>query len=620
VTNFNKSLKIVQPKTLKDIAYVYIGVGTRDMHVGSKAIKPVKPTGSKALVDCWAVSLACLDHEGAGLLPDKMERAVIKESLLKQRSEQRPSFNLTTNDILLSNRGNYRVVGPLSNEQRYGIKELGMPWVPGMTMMLIRMKEGYELEASRLSLFLKSETARDALFLGIKENKVGQQIFTKARVESLQLPLKFFDHIAWHFVAVEERRIEALRIRQRIAKLADLRTTRAAWRHIESPLEWNFEKDEGLRECLKAEYGADGFDSVVALYEGISKFPPVFPPKFIEWAAPRLMGSNVISAMGLAHPISRRLAHEADSRIDIEHLCPSVIELLADIGAKGSHVGMVGEISGDLVARLAAGAKAEENEITDLKIWSPREHDITIASERARLVKHDFRVKGAEKPEVYSLSGEDECDYYHTLFCFVSDSSMSDVKQPMPGVSWQDVLRLLLSKSGRLVLMGDAKDIWALFQGEGNAPLVSHLEAAVLLPTALMRSRPVQKVVAIFGKNVRDEAILVDASLARSESDGMLLSADVRGAVCSQLSGMVGALPFARRARREFLEYKSWPGFLELMGRSSDLKAYSVESLTDELDWLEGRLSVLSKLERNFALDTIPPEEVTPRQHRPSSS
>ena len=604
----------MQPKTLKDIAYVYIGIGPRDMHVGSKAIKPMSRANSKALVDCWAISLACLDHEGAGLLPDKMERAVIKESLLRQRSEQRPSFNLTINDILLSNRGNYRVVGPVSIEQRYGVKEVSVPWVPGMTMMLIRMKEGYEREASRLSLFLKSETARDALFLGIKENKVGQQIFTKARVENLQLPTKFFDHVAQHFFRVEEHRIEALRIRQRIAKLADLRTTRAAWRHIESPLEWSFEKDEGLQECLKAEYGTDGSDSVVALYEGISKSPPVFPAKFIEWAKPRLKGSNVISAMGLAHPISRRLAHVAHSRIDIEHLCPSVIELLADIGAKGSHVGMVGEISGDLVARLAAGAKAEENEIMDLKIWSPRGHDITIASERARLVKHDFRVKGAEKPEVSSLSGEDECDYYHTLFCFVSDSSISDVKQPMPGVSWQDVQRLLFSKSGRLVLTGDAKDIWGMFQGEGNAPLVSHLEAAVLLPTALMRSRPVQKVIAIFSKNVRDEALLVDASLAGSESDGWLLSSDVRRAVCSQLSGIVGALPVARRALREFLKYKSWPGFPEIMGRSSDLKAYSVESLTDELDWLEGRLSVLSKLERTFALSTRPPEEVTPRR------
>jgi hypothetical protein len=53
------------------------------------------------------------------------------------------------------------------------------------------------------------------------------------------------------------------------------------------------------------------------------------------------------------------------------------------------------------------------------------------------------------------------------------------------------------------------------------------------------------------------------------------------------------------------------------MGKDDDLKAYSVESLTDELEYLELRLAELSKQETEFARDVIAPEEVTPRRRTP---
>jgi len=53
------------------------------------------------------------------------------------------------------------------------------------------------------------------------------------------------------------------------------------------------------------------------------------------------------------------------------------------------------------------------------------------------------------------------------------------------------------------------------------------------------------------------------------------------------------------------------------MGKEDDLKAYSVESLTDELEWLEVLLAGLSKQETDFARDVIAPEEVTPRRRPP---
>ena len=607
----------MQFKTLKDIAHVYMGVGPRDMHVGGKIVPHKKAGKTQNQIDCWAVSLACLDQDGAGLLPDKMEKAVIKESLVRQRSEQRPNFNLTINDILVSNRGNYRVIGPLSSEQRYGIKDGGMPWIPGMTMMLIRMKKGYEGEADRLSLFLKSETVRAALFSGIKPNKVGQLILTKGSIENIQMPPKFFDFDTRRFFVVEERRLEALRIRQRITKLSDLRTLRAAWRHIESPFEWNFEKDEGLRECLDKEYGSDGFEGVASLYDAASKVPPAFSGKFVEWAKPRLAGSNLIAAMGLAHPISRHLSKVAEARIDIEYLCPSVIDLLADIANKSNNVGMIGEISGDLVAKLAADAKVEKNEVTKLKIWSPRINDIKIATERAQLVKRDFRVESDRKPRVGLLSEDAELDYYHSIFGFVSDSSMSDAKQPIEGISWPDTMRLLRSKGGRLVVTGNTKDIWDMCQGTGNYHLIDHLEAAVLLPATLLHSRPVQKVIAVFSKKAGDEITLIDASLAKSPKDTVTLNPNVRESICCQLSGASGDLPSIRRKRGSFSYHKFWPGFIQLMERGDDLKAYSVESLTDELEWLDLRLAELSRQETEFAKEVIPPEEVTPRR-RPS--
>jgi hypothetical protein len=602
---------------LKNIAHVYMGVGPRDMHVDSKTAKSNKPSTAKSQIDCWAVSLACLDQDGAGLLADKMEKAVIKESLVRQRSEQRPNFNLTINDILVSNRGNYRVIGPLSPEQRYGIKEAGMPWIPGMTMMLIRMKKGYEGEADRLSLFLKSETVRAALFSGIKANKVGQLILTKGSIENIQLPPKFFDFDTRSFFVVESRRIEALNIRQRVAKLSDLRTMRTAWRHIESPFEWNFENDGGLLDILESEYGSHGFDGVAALYDVVLTAPETLSKKFIEWVRPRLEGSNFITAMGVAHPISRHLARMADVRIEIEHLCPSVIELLADMAAKSCHVGMIGEISGDLLARLAADSKADKNEITNLKIWSPRHNDIKIASERSQLMRPEFRVESSDKPRVQLLSDDNESNHYHTIFGYVAESSISDAKQPMDGVAWSDTLRLLRSKGGRLIITGDAKDIWSLCLGKGNDYLISHLEAAILLPTTLIRSRPIQKVVAVFSYEQRKEVTLIDASLAKSSNDTILLDQSIRSSICTQLNGGTGVFPSVLRKQKTLTNFEIWPGFMKLMGKDDDLKAYSVESLTDELEWLEVRLAELSKQETEFARDVIAPEEVTPRRRPP---
>jgi hypothetical protein len=187
----------------------------------------------------------------------------------------------------------------------------------------------------------------------------------------------------------------------------------------------------------------------------------------------------------------------------------------------------------------------------------------------------------------------------------------------MDGVSWHDTLNLLRNKGGRLVVAGDTKDIWELCQGKGNGHLISHLETAVLLPTTLIRSRPVQKVVALFGYEQSKEVVFIDASLARSSQATTLLDHDLRKTICAQLNGDSGNLPTVRRNQRSLSDFKTWPGFMKLMGKDDDLKAYSVESLTDELEWLELRLAELSKQETEFARDVIAPEEVTQRRRTP---
>jgi hypothetical protein len=604
---------------LKDIAHVYMGVSPRDLKPGKGRAAGANAASkqTKGQRECWAVSLACLDHEKGLLIPEKMERATIKETLLHERSEQRPNYNLDINDILISNRGNYRVVGPIASEQRYGVKDdPSMAWVPSMTIVLIRMRKEYRDHAERLAWFLGSERTRRALFDNLRPAKNGQLVLTKDKLEELDLPDRFLDFDSRYFSGARGRMNEALQLRRRIADMRADRTTKAMWRNLECPASYEFDsKDDALPAALGCT-GDVSPDTIVRLYDDAGKLPPTFTEGFLQWAKPYLKGKKLLEAMGPGHYISRKLAIAADVQaLGLDQACPSIVRLLAGIAKHCAHVGMLGEVSGELLSTLAQQSR-RDGEMTDLSIWSSETGQMQVATERVRFSNPGVRIKAAAKPELY-LSENSETDYYHAVYALLSDSSACDINRPMEGLNWQDALNLV-RKNGMLIVLGAPEDIWGVGL-KSNSPLAQHLETLIQLPGALFGSRITQKTLAIFRHSPPKGVVrIINATGASAPGEAELLTEAVRSDILLQLNQKGSVYAEVAASRSKIQGYPEWPGVHELMGQAADLTPYTVESIGEELRWLEGRLEKLKQEEDKAAARVIPPEIVTPRPVKPT--
>jgi len=608
----------VSRNKLKQIAHVYMGVSPRDLKPskGGLAVSDAKPV--KGQRECWAVTLACLDQNTGLIIPGKMEKASIKETLLAERSEQRPSYNLGVNDILISNRGNYRVVGPIMPEHRYGVKEdPSMPWVPSMTIVLVRMRKEYEDHAERLAWFLGSESTRKALYESLKPAKNGQFVLTKDKLEELELPDKFLDFDIRYFVGLRDRMNEAMQLRRRIADMRADRTSKAMWRNLKSPASYEFDSwDKDLPLALGCS-GEVSADTIVQLYANAGKVPPAFTDGFLGWAKQHLNGRTLREAMGPGHYISRKLARAADVQaLGLDPACPSLVQFLAQFAKNSAHVGMIGEVSGELLSALALLAK-HDGEMTDLAMWSDNCNQMNVAAERVRFSNPAVCVQVSGGPGL-SISEKPETGYYHAVFALLSDSSASDFERPMKSVMWQDAMNLV-RKNGMLVVLGDPDDIWRLGL-KGNSPLAQYLDVMVQLPGALFESRICQKVMAVFRHTApRDDVRIIDFTGASFPGAPEILPESIRTTILKQINEMKGPFAEARVRRPKIQRYSSWPGIHELMGRAEDLIPYSAESLGEELRWCEKRLEELKKREDEEAVRVIPPEIVTPPPTKPKS-
>jgi len=609
----------VSRNKLKDIAHVYMGVSPRDLK--PKKGRPATSAGasrqSKGMRECWVVSLACLDHDKGVLIPEKMERATIKETLLHERSEQRPNYNLDINDILISNRGNYRVVGPIEPEQRYGVKDdHSMAWVPSMTIVLIRMRKEYREHAERLAWFLGSDRTRRALFDDLRPAKNGQLVLTKDKLEDLELPDKFLDFDSRYFSGARTRMNEAMQLRRRIADMRADRTTKAMWRNLERPASYEFDSQDAALPAALGCAGEVSADTIVRLYSDAGKLPPALTESFINWAKPHLNGKKLLDAMGPGHYVSRKLAIAAGVQaLGLDQACPSLPRLLAEVGVQSAHVGMIGEVSGELLSTLALLSR-KDGEMTDLSIWSSNADQLNVAAERVHFSNSNVRVKVASKPELY-LSEKSEVGYYHAVYALLSDSSACDVERPMEGLNWQDVLNLV-RKNGMLIVLGAPSDIWGLGLKD-NAPLAQYLDTLVQLPGALFGSRITQKILAVFRHSPAKDAVrIINATGVSAPGEVELLTESSRYDILRQLNKKGETFAEVAASRSTIRGYSEWPGVHELMGKSTDLTPYTVESLGEELRWRESRLEKLKQEEDAAVARVIPPEIVTRRPVKPA--
>ena len=213
--------------TLGDVAYVYQGIGTRDLKLGREP--------GEGFVACWAVGASAIDATSSRLNRAHYVRAAISKRLVDNPLRGSGQMaKLQGREILIANRGNYKVsnlVGltdPLEWYHEY------MPVYPAATVLVVRPKEKYEWPW-RLLAFLDSPQTREILLRSASGADGEGRVITKADLEGLILPPNY-QTIDDRFHAQTRERLERLEVLDaRLSKLRRAEIQAKAWREMHAP-------------------------------------------------------------------------------------------------------------------------------------------------------------------------------------------------------------------------------------------------------------------------------------------------------------------------------------------------------------------------------------------------
>jgi hypothetical protein len=213
--------------TLGDVAYVYQGIGTRDLKLGQEP--------GEGFVACWAVGASAIDATSSKLNRSQYVRGAISKRLVDNALRGSGQMaKLQGQEILIANRGNYKVsnlVGlddPLESYHEY------LPVYPAATVLVVRPKEKYEWPW-RLMAFLDSPFVRENLLKSASGMDGEGRVITKADVEALPLPPNYLtvDDRFYAKTRAGLERLEELDIRLSKLRRAEIQTK--AWRQLHAP-------------------------------------------------------------------------------------------------------------------------------------------------------------------------------------------------------------------------------------------------------------------------------------------------------------------------------------------------------------------------------------------------
>ena len=213
--------------TLGDVAYVYQGIGTRDLKRGQEP--------GEGFVACWAVGASAIDGTSSKLDRSRYVRAAIAKRLTDGPLRGSGQMaKLQGQEILIANRGNYKVsdlvglVDPLESHHE------GLPVYPAATVLVIRPKEKYEWPW-RLLAFVDSPYVREKLLKSASGADGEGRVITKTDVESLVLPPNYLT-IDERFHAKTRAGLERLEeLDVRLSRLRRAEIQAKAWRELHAP-------------------------------------------------------------------------------------------------------------------------------------------------------------------------------------------------------------------------------------------------------------------------------------------------------------------------------------------------------------------------------------------------
>ena len=213
-----------KPLTLGDIAYVYQGIGTRDLKLGQEP--------GEGFVACWAVGASAIDATSSRLNRAHYVRAAISKRLVDNPLRGSGQIaKLKGQEILIANRGNYKVSNLVGLTDSLEWYHEYMPVYPAATVLVVRPKEKYEWPW-RLLAFLDSPQTREILLRSASGADGEGRVITKTDLEALPLPPNYLT-IDDLFHAKTRERLERLEeLDTRLSKLRRAEIQTKAWRAL----------------------------------------------------------------------------------------------------------------------------------------------------------------------------------------------------------------------------------------------------------------------------------------------------------------------------------------------------------------------------------------------------
>lgn len=213
--------------TLGDVAYVYQGVGTRDLKLGQEP--------GEGFVACWAVGASAIDATSSKMNRSHYVRAAIAKRLVDNPLRGSGQMaKLQGQEILIANRGNYKVSNLVGLHDSLEWHHEYLPVYPAATVLVVRAKEKYEWPW-RLLAFLDSPYVREKLLRTASGADGDGRVITKADLERLELPPNYLNlGKEFHSKTRENlERLEVLDSRLSALRRAEIQTK--AWRELHAP-------------------------------------------------------------------------------------------------------------------------------------------------------------------------------------------------------------------------------------------------------------------------------------------------------------------------------------------------------------------------------------------------
>ena len=215
--------------TLGDVAYVYQGIGTRDLKLGQEP--------GEGFVACWAVGASAINATSSKLDRSQYVRAAISKRLVDNALRGSGQMaKLQGQEILIANRGNYKISNLVGLTDSLEWYHEYLPVYPAATVLVVRPKEKYEWPW-RLLAFLDSPYVREQLLKSASGSDGEGRVITKTDLEALVLPPNY-QTLAEQFHTKSRENLERLEeLDSRLSRLRRAEIQAKIRRELYSPQE-----------------------------------------------------------------------------------------------------------------------------------------------------------------------------------------------------------------------------------------------------------------------------------------------------------------------------------------------------------------------------------------------